>query len=647
MGLESNLNHIISRLNLTKQEEEYKFENIKLNDWIDLIKTTNKLLNNIDSKLFDFTYMNKRILVIEEINIILDKLKLKLQNIFPKIPVLYEKQDNLNYYFHVSINNNINIDLYFNNNSILNINTNDNLIYYTENNDTLKIELQNNELQNKNFENRNIEDWSQLIKEIHEKVISIYNSDFDVFYKEDKSPVTEADTVVSKMIEDKLKSWFPNIPILCEENKMIPYEERKDWKYFFLIDPIDGTKEFINKNGEFTVNIGLCFENKPIFGIVSIPTQNVMYYGIKDKGAWKLDLNTNELIQIKCKDTYDGNINIVVSSSHLDKETQDYIDTFENKTILKCGSSIKFMKVAEGLADVYPRFGNTMEWDTCASHIIVEEAGGMIKELSYNKPYLLNGSFKCYNENNKEMYICIKKLDDINMFVLCGGKCGGTTLANTLKKNDYITTHFHHNITPGLFEGITFNPNIISCFDLIKHNAKNNNNNIYIIDSYRLPIERKISSFFQHLNCDNFKYNDMIIDMMIDYFNKYLLENENYHPINDILTYLNQPLFDSFDFTKRYNMIENGNIKIIKILFRDIKNWGTILSNVLEKEIIMYSDNLTENKLIYNLYKEFLKKFKISRNYLDNILPNDREFKIYNTKEEQEEYYNMWYAKSI
>ena len=416
VDLESNLNHIISRLNLTKKEEEYKFENIKLNDWIELVKTTHKLLNNIDKNIYDFIYMNERILVIEEINIILDKLKLKLQNIFPKIPVLYEKQDNSNYYFHVSINNNnINIDLYFNNHSILNINTNKNVIYYTENNDTLKIELQNNELQNKNFENRNIEDWTQLIKEIHEKVINIYNSDFDVFYKEDKSPVTEADTMVSKMIENKLKSWFPNIPILCEENKMIPYEERKDWKYFFLIDPIDGTKEFINKNGEFTVNIGLCFENKPIFGIVSIPTQNIMYYGVKDKGAWKLDLNTNELIQIKCKDTYDGNINIVVSSSHMDTMTQDYIDTFENKTILKCGSSIKFMKVAEGLADLYPRFGNTMEWDTCASHIIVEEAGGMIKELSYNKPELLNGSFKCYNEKNmKELLIHNIKKNDLS-----------------------------------------------------------------------------------------------------------------------------------------------------------------------------------------------------------------------------------------
>jgi len=257
------------------------------------------------------------------------------------------------------------------------------------------------------FVNKEIEMWIDLVNLIHKEVMNIYNTNFEIFYKEDKSPVTEADKLVSKLIEEKLSIWFPNIPIISEENKEIPYEERKNWKYFFLVDPIDGTKEFINKNGEFTVNIGLCLENKPIFGIVTIPATNIMYYAEINKGAWKIDLNTLVKKSIKCKPKrLDDAINIIISKSHLDKETTNFIDKINNKNTISSGSSIKFMKVAEGEADLYPRFGNTMEWDICASQIIVEEAGGCVLNypdnsiMVYNKESLLNGKFLC-QVNNK------------------------------------------------------------------------------------------------------------------------------------------------------------------------------------------------------------------------------------------------------
>ncbi len=257
---------------------------------------------------------------------------------------------------------------------------------------------------NNNFKfiNKELELWIEFINSIHKEIMSIYETNFEIFYKEDKSPVTEADKLVSKLIEDKLSIWFPNIPIISEENKEIPYDVRNKWEYFFLVDPIDGTKEFINKNGEFTVNIGLCYKNKPIFGIVTIPAINIMYCAEENKGAWKIDLNTMEKKIIKCKKKrIDDTINIIISKSHLDNETINFINKIDKKETISSGSSIKFMKVAEGEADLYPRFGNTMEWDICASQIIVEEAGGCVLNypdnsiMTYNKESLLNGKFLC------------------------------------------------------------------------------------------------------------------------------------------------------------------------------------------------------------------------------------------------------------
>ena len=249
---------------------------------------------------------------------------------------------------------------------------------------------------------KDINKWIDLLKEIHVKILEIYNMEIQVKYKEDKSPVTKADELVSKMLEDKIKEWYPDYPILCEEGKEIPYIERKDWGKYFVIDPIDGTKEFINKNGEFTINIGFCVKDRPEFGIVTIPARDIMYYAIKGEGAYKIDLKTGEKKRINVDKTDD--IIIAVSKSHLDKQTEEYVKNLNVKSVVSCGSSIKFIKVAEGLATLYPRFGRTMEWDTCASDIIVEEAGGSIlsiktnEKLVYNKEDLGNHSFICSNK---------------------------------------------------------------------------------------------------------------------------------------------------------------------------------------------------------------------------------------------------------
>lgn len=249
-------------------------------------------------------------------------------------------------------------------------------------------------------------EWIELVKILHEQIMIIYNGNFDVYIKEDKSPVTIADKIVSDMIENFIIKNYPQIPILCEEKSKLSYEERVKHKYIFIVDPIDGTKEFINKNGEFTVNIGLCYKGEPIFGIVSIPTYNILYYGLKGYGSYKINLETMDKNIIKVK-KYNKQSPLIVlgSKSHMDKDTKKFIDSIENeKVIHSFGSSIKFMKIAEGEADLYVRLAPTMEWDTCASQIILEEAGGCLinyesnQKLVYNKKDLFNPYFIAAND---------------------------------------------------------------------------------------------------------------------------------------------------------------------------------------------------------------------------------------------------------
>ena len=242
--------------------------------------------------------------------------------------------------------------------------------------------------------------WISLAKEAAMKagvaIMQVYDSmDFSVEYKSDQTPLTIADKTAHDIIQKKLTPT--DLPILSEEGKMIPYEERKQWNYFWLVDPLDGTKEFIKRTKEFTVNIALIKENAPVMGIVYAPALELLYWSDFEGKAWK---QQNDDPATKIYASKNAEIrSIVASKSHLTKETQEYINKFPAASLKTIGSSLKFMLVAEGTADCYPRFGSTMEWDTAAAHAIVNAAGGKVvyhdgdKPLTYNKKNLLNPWF--------------------------------------------------------------------------------------------------------------------------------------------------------------------------------------------------------------------------------------------------------------
>lgn len=246
-----------------------------------------------------------------------------------------------------------------------------------------------------------------------QEILKIYNdptSDFSVERKADNSPLTIADKASHRVIAGQLKDT--NIPILSEEGKAIDYRERKNWERFWLIDPLDGTKEFIKKNGEFTVNIALVENQVPVIGIIYVPVSGVLYFGSPNEGARKLekagaDCNletiTTSGLELPAAAGDDKVLRIVGSRSHMSPETEAYIETLRPEhpqiEIVSKGSSLKICMVAEGSADQYPRFGPTMEWDTAAGHAIANAAGKKLwhtdfsTELKYNKENLLNPYF--------------------------------------------------------------------------------------------------------------------------------------------------------------------------------------------------------------------------------------------------------------
>ena len=243
--------------------------------------------------------------------------------------------------------------------------------------------------------NININDIKKIAVEAGASIMEIYNKDFEVEYKDDKSPLTQADLKSNEIICSSLEKLYPNIPIMSEENKQTDFDERKNREYYWCIDPIDGTKEFIKKNGEFTVNIALVYKNTPVLGVVYAPAIDTMYSSKKDEGAFK----NEERLPISRDD---NKYVIVASKSHMSKETQDYVDSIETpkeKELISMGSSLKLCLVAEGKADCYPRIAPTMEWDTAAADAIVREAGKMTynfetkEPMIYNKEDLLNPNF--------------------------------------------------------------------------------------------------------------------------------------------------------------------------------------------------------------------------------------------------------------
>ena len=259
--------------------------------------------------------------------------------------------------------------------------------------------LKNNEM----LEQIDVRKIISIAEEAGKEIMHIYDTDdFAVTDKSDKSPLTKADKAGNAVIVAALKENFPNIPIISEENKMIEYADRKDWEYFWLVDPLDGTKEFIKKNGEFTVNIALIRKGKPVMGVVGIPAQNKIYYSVEGKGAFRIDPDGSET-KLMIHPSKENEISLIGSRSHPSPEFDAYLKDMESKyttvNFVPAGSSLKFCLVAEGKADIYPRLGPTMEWDTAAGHAVVLEAGARVKiygeekDLQYNKENLLNPFF--------------------------------------------------------------------------------------------------------------------------------------------------------------------------------------------------------------------------------------------------------------
>ena len=223
-----------------------------------------------------------------------------------------------------------------------------------------------------------------IIEMASQLILQIYHRDnFMVEIKEDKSPLTEADKKANEYICNQLTSIYPDIPIISEENKNEEYETRSKYEFAWLIDPLDGTKEFISRNGEFTVNIGLIHLGVPVAGFVNIPCSGITYWAIKGCGAWKKNYNEEDSVMIEPHvSLYCGPIKkkktvVLASRSHMNEETAEYISKLGGEVELQnVGSSIKLMWIADNKADIYPRLAPTMEWDTCASDAILRELGG-------------------------------------------------------------------------------------------------------------------------------------------------------------------------------------------------------------------------------------------------------------------------------
>ena len=229
-----------------------------------------------------------------------------------------------------------------------------------------------------------------------EEILSVYSASFDVRTKPDASPVTDADERAERLIIEALEKRFPEIPVVAEESfarGRVP--DIKD-SPFFLVDPLDGTKEFVSRNGEFTVNIALIEQGVPIAGVVHVPALGESYWCDGEGTAWRRRA-TGDPEPIRCR-VPNGGLVVVASRSHRDAKTDRYLEGFHVREQISAGSSIKFCRVAEGAADLYPRLGRTMEWDVAAGHAVVNAAGGSVTTLddhplTYGKPDFANPYF--------------------------------------------------------------------------------------------------------------------------------------------------------------------------------------------------------------------------------------------------------------
>ncbi len=246
-----------------------------------------------------------------------------------------------------------------------------------------------------------IDQVKELARQAGEAILAVYHDPArsgQVDYKADDSPLTLADAAANRILVAGLRAIDPQIPILSEEEKHQPYAERQRWQCFWLVDPLDGTKEFISRNGEFTVNVALIDQGRPVAGVVYVPVKNIMYWA-DERGAFKEE--NNRLVPLAVRQSQSQRI-AVRSKSHASPEEEEVLAHYDVVDSIAVGSSLKFCMVAEGKADVYYRHGPTMEWDTAAGQAIVEAAGGKVyagsqpgQHFRYNKENLRNSSFLC------------------------------------------------------------------------------------------------------------------------------------------------------------------------------------------------------------------------------------------------------------
>lgn len=249
-------------------------------------------------------------------------------------------------------------------------------------------------------------------------ILEVYKGEFRVDYKDDHSPLTEADRHSHNLIKRRLREMDSSIPLLSEEGADIPYPRRSSWPAFWLVDPLDGTKEFVNRNGEFTVNIALIENGASVVGVVYLPVKRIIYFAARGLGAFRRDgkagleqdskaiIDTSQALPLSFAETGTGDsITVVASRSHANGASRDFVDRlrgfYRDVNLTPAGSSLKICLVAEGAADLYPRHGPTMEWDTGAGQCVVEQSGGRLidlnslEPLSYNKECLRNPFFIC------------------------------------------------------------------------------------------------------------------------------------------------------------------------------------------------------------------------------------------------------------
>lgn len=249
-----------------------------------------------------------------------------------------------------------------------------------------------------------VSDLKSIAREAGAAILDVYqeSASVEVEQKEDLSPLTIADKKSNAIICEGLEGLIEQYPIVSEENKAIPYEKRKEFDRFWLVDPLDGTKEFIKRNGEFTVNIALVEQNRPVLGVVYAPILDELYWAVKEEGAFLEKNGDRTKLSAASFHLKEHGLRVVCSRSHLNKDTQEFVDQLNEPNLVPKGSSLKFLILAKGEAHAYPRLGPTMEWDTGAAQIILEEAGGIVlnndtrKPLDYNKENLLNPYFLAY-----------------------------------------------------------------------------------------------------------------------------------------------------------------------------------------------------------------------------------------------------------